>query len=165
MMYLVPAVAGCLAVVLLAWVRRAWLRVEILGQSMAPTFEPGDRVLARRIDPGTIRTGDVVVFDGPMADVESSAAMLSRVRYYEVVDREPPVFTGSSGRQMIKRVAAVAGERLPFAVPGHAEGSVVPVGHLAVIGDNPGQSHDSRHHGYISVDHIVGRVRQGSARA
>nr|WP_275402659.1 signal peptidase I [Streptomyces sp. SID13031] len=143
------------------WARRVWLRVEISGASMSPTFESGDRVLARRVDPGRLATGDVIVFEGPNADAEAAAELIGRLRTYVAVAQDPPAFTGSggSGHRVIKRVAAVAGERLPFAIPGHAEGSVVPAGSLVVVGDNPRSSVDSRQHGYISADQVLGRVR------
>nr|BFE59955.1 S26 family signal peptidase [Dactylosporangium thailandense] len=51
-------VAGLVAAAGLVWLRRAFLVVTVTGRSMAPTFEPGDRVLLRR---GRARTGDVVV--------------------------------------------------------------------------------------------------------
>ncbi|WP_328989054.1 S26 family signal peptidase [Kribbella sp. NBC_01245] len=145
-------------------VRRTWLRVEIVGPSMSPTFESGDRVLARRVDPGRLRTGDVVVIEGPAAATELAAAMLNRSRYYEVVERGSVVLPSEGGttQKVIKRVAAMPGERLPFAVPGHPEGSVVPDGRLAVAGDNPDQSNDSRHYGYVSVRHVLGRVKLNS---
>jgi signal peptidase I len=143
------------------WVRRVWTRVEISGASMSPTFEPGDRVLARRVAPGRLVTGDVIVFEGPGADAERAAELIGRLRTYVAVAQDPPVVTGtdSSGQRVIKRIAAVAGERLPFAIPGHPAGTVVPAGRLVVVGDNPGSSVDSRQHGYISVDQVRGRVR------
>lgn len=143
------------------WARSVWTRVEISGASMSPTFESGDRVLARRVAPGRVVTGDVIVFEGPGADAEVAAELIGRLRTYVAVAQDPPVLTGggSSGQRVIKRVAATAGEHLPFAIPGHPEGSVVPAGHLVVVGDNPGSSVDSRQHGYISADQVRGRVR------
>ena len=42
---------------------------QVLGMktgSMRPTISPGDLVIARRVDPGTIRNGDVITFRAPM---------------------------------------------------------------------------------------------------
>ncbi|WP_433201458.1 S26 family signal peptidase [Dactylosporangium sp. CS-047395] len=50
--------AGAVVLALVVWLRRAFLVVTVTGRSMTPTFEPGDRVLARR---GRARTGDVVI--------------------------------------------------------------------------------------------------------
>jgi signal peptidase I len=123
--------------------------------------KPGDRVLARRVDPARLVTGDVIVFEGPAADAERAAELIGRLRTYVAVAQDPPVFTGNgtSGQRVIKRVAAIAGERLPFAIPGHPAGSVVPPGRLAVAGDNPSASVDSRRFGYIATDVVLGRVR------
>ncbi|WP_084259382.1 S26 family signal peptidase [Microtetraspora malaysiensis] len=73
-----------------------------------------------------------------------------RVRQVVVV-RNPHVPRSSL---LVKRVAAVAGGLVP---PGVA-GNVVPPGHLAVLGDNPDQSMDSRQLGFIPVHHVVARV-------
>jgi signal peptidase I len=160
---LLVVVPAALAVAGLWWVRRSWLRVEIAGASMNPTFESGDRVLARRVDPARLVTGDVIVFEGPAADAERAAELIGRLRTYVAVAQDPPVFTGNgpSGHRVIKRVAAIAGERLPFAIPGHPEGAVVPRGRLVVVGDNPEVSVDSRQLGYIATELVLGRVTRG----
>lgn len=65
--------------VLVGVVRWAFDRVEVEGDSMAPTFRAGDRLLlARRWRP--LRVGDLVVLDDPRG-----------------------------GRRLVKRVAAVRG--------------------------------------------------------
>lgn len=146
---------------LLVWVRRNWLQVTVVGESMSPTFRPGDRILARRVQPERVRAGDVVVIEGTAADAEQFAARIAAAwrAPYEVVDRQiPPTVAEGNGLRMIKRVAATAGERLPFAVPGLPVGAVVPAGRLAVVGDNPDVSIDSRHHGFITLDQVMGRV-------
>lgn len=159
--WLIAVLLGVSVTAALVLVRRTWLRVEIVGPSMSPTFESGDRVLARRVDPGRLKTGDVVVIEGPAAVTELAAAMLDQSRSYEVVEHGPVVLPSEGGttQKVIKRVAAMPGELLPFAIPGHREGSVVPGGRLAVAGDNPEQSNDSRHYGYVSVQHVLGRVK------
>ncbi len=146
----------------LVWVRRTWLRVTVVGPSMLPTYRPDDQVLTRRVAAGRIRAGDVVVFEGPAADEEHAAALLGRfVRDYAVVERRTlgtaPAERGR--RRMIKRVAAVPGDRLPFDVPGYSAGSIVPAGRLAVAGDNAAASVDSRQYGFITFDQVVGRAK------
>ncbi len=149
-------------VVVIHRVRNRWLRVRVVGLSMSPTFQPGDRVLARRTDLSRISAGDVVVIEGPVADAQQFAHRVAQwMSDYVVVDRDLPAITPDSGKtqRIIKRVAAVAGEPLPFPVPGYGEGSVVPVDQLAVLGDNLDQSIDSRHHGFIPATHVLGVVR------
>ena len=154
----VACTAGLVAVV--GRLRRGWLQVKVIGESMSPTFRSGDRVLARKVAVDRVRTGDVIVIEGPAADAEQFAARLGAWSPpYEVVDRHlPATVAASDSLRMIKRVAATAGQRLPFAVPGYPVGSLVPPGRLAVIGDNPEVSIDSRQHGFITPDQIIGRV-------
>jgi signal peptidase I len=39
----------------------AWALVRVTGPSMAPTVRSGDRLIARRVRPGGVRPGDVVL--------------------------------------------------------------------------------------------------------
>ncbi|MEV6288017.1 S26 family signal peptidase [Kribbella sp. NPDC051770] len=156
------AVLVLLLAAALVWVRRTWLRVTVVGPSMLPTYRPDDQVLTRKVRAGRIRAGEVVVFEGPAADEEHAATLLDQfVRDYAVVERRPLAAAPPERvrRRMIKRVAAVPGERLPFDVPGHPAGSIVPAGHLAVAGDNAAASVDSRQYGFISFDQVVGRAK------
>jgi signal peptidase I len=41
--------------------RSAWVPVRVTGPSMSPTVRHGDRLLARRVRPGAVRPGDVVL--------------------------------------------------------------------------------------------------------
>ncbi|MEO3796728.1 S26 family signal peptidase [Nonomuraea sp. B10E15] len=56
---------------------------------------------------------------------------------------------------LVKRLAACEGERLP-AVLG---GGLVPAGRVAVLGDNPPRSVDSRHFGLLPASHVVAVIR------
>ena len=116
-----------LAAVLL---RRRYVVVTVCGPSMEPTLHSGDRVLVRRTSLRSVRTGQIVVFGKPSA----------------------------RGTQwVIKRAAAVPGERLPDPLAARL-GPVVPAGSLAVLGDNPARSADSRHHGYVDGAELLGVV-------
>ncbi|GAA3000008.1 hypothetical protein GCM10017559_21110 [Streptosporangium longisporum] len=57
---LVPLAAGAAAVL---WARRNLLVAIVSGASMRPTHRSGDKVLVRRLHPGRIRAGDIVVAD------------------------------------------------------------------------------------------------------
>ena len=128
------------------------------GESMYSTLEPGDRVFVNKMsyrlhDPNR---GDVVVL-------------------HEI--------TGASERDLIKRVIALPGDELemencvvridglvlqePYldpniVTPGRCgQGitpTVVPEGHVFVMGDNRAGSHDSRALGTIPFEDLVGRA-------
>lgn len=117
-------------------VRRTMMRVVIEGPSMLPTLDDGSRVLVRRIGPA-VRVGAVVVLETPAIGAPTAA----------------------TGRWVVKRVAAVPGDPLPPAVAaatGAPAGSRVPPGHVAVLGDNPDESIDSRHYGPVALTRVLG---------
>jgi signal peptidase I len=126
----------------LAWLaRRNIAIVDVVGESMLPTLSSGDRVLVRRAGIGQLRPGAVVVVEKPARD-GSWIMPLSR---WPAGERE----------LMIKRVAAVPGDRCPDVLPGAA---AVPAGQFAVIGDNPARSYDSRQLGYFPAERLIGVV-------
>ncbi|MEV7519884.1 S26 family signal peptidase [Streptomyces sp. NPDC091371] len=148
----------------LVWLRLRVIRVRISGVSMLPTFRPGDRVLARRVPESRIATGDVVVLASPAPSLEQFKA---EGRTYEPVSWEPHTSGSPGGRDtwVIKRVAAMPGEPVPAAVLDRVEGAVVPQGSFIALGDNPADSIDSRHHGYLPLEDVLGRVvRKGQRR-
>ncbi len=125
---------------------------EVVGESMHPTFERGDRVIALRTDPGKIRRGDIVVVDLP----------------------------AEQGQELIKRVVALPGDIIylyngvlyvngnPEPLPSNAipdpPTTLIPRTRLGknayfVLGDNRDISADSRHWGAIALDDIVARPR------
>ncbi|ACZ85534.1 S26 family signal peptidase [Streptosporangium roseum] len=143
MIWLPLAVTGVAALAgWLVWLRRRHLVVTVRGPSMTPTYRHGDRVLVRRRSGGRIRTGQVALVDLP--------------------ERMRPVPDGTASedilrnRRVIKRVAAVPGDPVPFPVQG--PGPVVPPGCLVLLGDNPDGSGDSRQYGYVPTDAVVGVV-------
>lgn len=125
------------------WLRRQFVVVTVSGPSMDPTYRDGDRLLAVRRPAATLRAGQVVVADlricPPGMGDQSAAASLSL----------------SGQPQVIKRVAAVAGEPVP---PGVDPAPTVPPGMLVLLGDNPPASVDSRHYGYVAAKQVVGVV-------
>ena len=144
---LLGAVAAVLVLVAqAAWIRRTFVVVTVAGRSMVPTFEPGDRVLARRAGPGRVKTGDVVIV-GPAAGATVEPAP----------DRHALV---------IKRLAAMPGDRVPRQeVPALAEVPewTVPPGKMVLLGDAP-ESADSRQLGYFDTERLVGRVVRRMSR-
>ncbi len=130
--------------------------MQVSSASMEPTFGTGDHLLVRRGLFGGTRAapGDVVVF------------------------RRPGSGPGA-GTLMVKRVAAVAGDRVAvrdghlvvnrrwvsedYVVHAEVDGTyygpvTVPAGSVFVLGDNRADSVDSRDFGAVPTDQLVGNV-------
>lgn len=118
---------GLLGLVLL---RRRSMLVTVEGNSMAPAFFHGDRLVVRRLD--RFAVGDIVVFKTPPS-----------------VEGGPPY--------LVKRVAAVAGDPTPAEVVDVVAEPTVPTGRFVVLGDNL-HSLDSRRFGSIATDLMIGVV-------
>ncbi|MBN6054621.1 hypothetical protein JYK22_21950, partial [Nonomuraea sp. RK-328] len=136
---LVAVLGLAVAFAVVVGVRRRYLVVTVHGESMLPTYRPGERVLVRRARAGSLRPGQVVV----LSDLAPAGRDELRPRW------------------IIKRVTALPGDPVPRdTVPAlrAAPGTLVPAGHLVVLGDNPDRSHDSRHSGYLTTDRLYGVV-------
>ncbi|GAA3752687.1 signal peptidase I [Streptomyces tremellae] len=158
--------------------------------SMEPTLRVGDRVLVDKLAyrfGGTVRRGDVVVFDGTGSFVQEAPPanpVTSLVRGAAAAVG----LAGPSDTDYVKRVVGVGGDRVvcctaggrievngravsePYVMPGDAPSSVrfdlvVPQGTLFVLGDHRADSRDSRDHlgdpggGMVPVDRVIGRAR------
>jgi signal peptidase I len=148
----------------------------IPSASMEPQLQEGDRVLVSRTayrlhEP---RRGDIVVFPSPTAppDDDGLVERWAKDALEAVALREP------GDDELIKRVVGLPGETisardgrvvidgrvveepyLPDGVETVDFGPVaIPEGHVFVLGDNRGNSADSRVIGTIDVDEIVGRA-------
>lgn len=108
--------------------RRVLLFVPVSGVSMEPGLRAGQRLLAvRRPFTGPLRAGEVVV-----------------VRH-----RSGPGAVG----HVVKRVTAVAGDRVPG-----PPGAVLDAGQVWIEGDGK-NSYDSRHFGPVAQSEVVAVVR------
>jgi signal peptidase I len=128
-----------------AVLRRRITVVAVIGPSMQPALAAGDRVLVRRAGISELRPGQIVVFEKPGND----GGWVT----------QPPRWTAGRREWMIKRVAAVPGDRLPDAIlsaAAHPAGRSVPAGKLVVLGDNAARSLDSREIGYIPAERLLG---------
>jgi signal peptidase I len=137
--------------------------LRVNGHSMEPTFNPGQLILVDRCAYGLLlpfsdtylltwsgpKTGDVIVIRNPM-----------------------------DNGKIIKRCIAVSGERVKiedgvlFIEPGEHrqydvgntpffivfEETIVPERSVLVLGDNLGDSIDSRVFGFVSTERVLGRV-------
>ncbi|ASQ99511.1 S26 family signal peptidase [Streptomyces sp. 11-1-2] len=128
--------------------RRTLVVVTVRGGSMEPTYRDGERVLVRR--GGRCAVGHVVVVRQRNGSRSSPAP-----------SQAAAVGTGTGQEWMIKRVAAVAGDRPPpgaLPEPDAATGGCVPPGTLVLLGDNTHNSYDSRQTGYFPASHVLGTV-------
>ncbi|HEU5325270.1 MAG TPA: nickel-type superoxide dismutase maturation protease [Candidatus Limnocylindria bacterium] len=105
------ALIGALAAALAATVGRAFDVVEVRGRSMTPALSPGDRLLVLPLR-RVPRVGEIVLASDP---------------------REP-------SRELVKRVAAVSGDR------------------VTLRGDNPAASTDARTFGSVGVADVRWRA-------
>lgn len=155
---------------------------RIPSASMEPTLLVGDRVLVDRLDHrlgSDPHVGDVVVFTPPAgADVQPA-----RCGADHPAAQPCPVATPQrSAQTFVKRVVGVAGDRLSIrgghvlrngrresdgyiAACGGVDGCTfaraltVPAGHVYLMGDNRGNSDDSRFWGPIPTTWVIGQVR------
>jgi signal peptidase I len=141
----------------LGWLRwrSRFLVVTVTGSSMQPSLRPGDRLLVRRTPLNRVRVGQVAVLRTPELPA-------SKIRLGLVAD--------APGGYLIKRVAAVPGDRVPESCRTPANPRLpeyVPPGSFIMLGDNPRRSYDSRLAGLIPADLLFGVAirRIGGERA
>jgi len=148
-------IALTVAIVVRAFVIEAYF---IPSVSMEPTLHIGDRVLVNKLgyDLHAIHRGDVVVFKSPPREVASDPSI----------------------KDLIKRVIGLPGDQIqaingqvyingkllkePYLPPGTETTDLplqtVPAGQYFMLGDNRGNSGDSRFIGTIPRNLIVGRA-------
>lgn len=154
----------------------------IPSASMEPTLKVGDRVLVEKLgyrwgEPGR---GDVVVFERDLAAIVSAVEEENEPFWDDIVNSFKSLFGFPTGgkQDFIKRVIGVGGDSIegkdgrvfvngeqieePY-LPEGTETSTfgpteVPQGEIFVMGDNRGNSDDSRNFGPVPIDSVVGRA-------
>jgi len=154
---------------------------KIPSASMEPTLRGGDRVLVNRIpqETGAVpKVGEIVVFNPP---VGAEARPVPCGQPHGPSSACPQSVPQRSSSTFIKRVVAVAGDKIsirtghvvrngvgesdPYIAPcnGNPECDLhhpitVPKGEVFLMGDNRGNSDDSRYWGPIPTSWVIGRA-------
>jgi signal peptidase I len=125
--------------------------VHVPSSSMAPSLQPGDRLL---VDKTThqLGAGDVIVFERPPNDRTSSELLLAK----RIVAVGGQTVAIADGRVVVDGAPA---RGVPTTATCDDTDWLVPEGAVFVLGDARADSHDSRCFGPISTDLVVGRVR------
>ena len=150
-----------LAVGALAYARNSYGSSTISSQSMAPTYEPGDRIIYEKVGGGEVHRGEVVLFSAPDRYGFSASVML---RVVGVGGDRVVCCTGSGTAARI----TVNGKPLvePYVKQGDVDGVHkaydvrVPKGRLFLLGDNRANAMDSR---FFASDH-GGTVAESAVR-
>jgi signal peptidase I len=146
-----PLVLGVLAVLLLVAIRVFVAEpFRIPSESMAPVLEPGDQALVTKVGSAPHR-GDLVAFHAP----RTAEIMLKRVVAVggDTVGLEDGVLVVNGRRPAEPYVAD------PDAIDSVYFGPVkVARGSLFVLGDNRGNSDDSRDFGTVPASRVIGRA-------
>ena len=152
----------------------------IPSESMVPTLEVGDRVFVSKFmfDGGDVARGDVIVFENPNPGELPDRSGVSSVLHWlgEGIGLAQP-----ENEDFIKRVIGLPGETIeikenvvyiegePLDEPylteearssnGDLEPTTVPDGEVFVMGDNRGNSADSRYGlGTVPLDLVIGKA-------
>ncbi|MEX2421091.1 MAG: signal peptidase I [Actinomycetota bacterium] len=170
-------VALCVAILIKTFVVQAFY---IPSESMVPTLEVGDRVFVNKFlfDGGDIHRGDIVVFENPNSGELPDRGVIGAFLHWlgEGIGLSQP-----ENEDFIKRVIALPGETIeirrhivyidgrPLEEPyltraarramGDYDPKTVPAGALFVMGDNRGNSADSRFGlGFVPIDKVIGKA-------
>jgi len=156
---------------------------NVSSQSMEPSIQVGDRIMATRINPMNIELGDVVTFtrkDGQKylcrvvglpnqeiqiiddkvlinKDIEEwTKTRTSRDKNFEYQEYQSKLSTGRVYN--IKNILKFNGENFPFLELSNKETIKVPSNHFYVVGDNRNNSLDSRYYGTLPSEDIKKKV-------
>ncbi|MGW6912004.1 signal peptidase I [Streptomyces sp. NPDC054940] len=166
-------VMGALGLVLVIasvlWLRTGFVLSSVSSESMRPTYDVGDRIVAERVDGDEVERGDLVLYTAPE-------------RYGEPAVMQRVIGVGGDrvvcceGTDTARERITVNGKPLsePYVKDGIADGMhrpydvTVPEGRLFLLGDHRQNSLDSRffeedHAGTVPVGAVMARVTDSHA--
>ncbi|HQY31751.1 MAG TPA: signal peptidase I [Thermomicrobiales bacterium] len=170
---------GLFALILFLLARLVVLPYEVDGQSMVPNLANQERVLVNRAVYSHFDPERLVGWVPGVSIDSSSWYPFHRPAIGDIVVLNPPI---PSDAPYIKRIVAVAGDVVtvrdgavivngtiqmePYLrgvettceEPIWCDGYVVPSGAVYVMGDNRGDSFDSRSFGPVPIDNIIGKA-------
>jgi signal peptidase I len=150
---LVVALAVGLAVSVQAYAVKPY---RIPSESMEPTLQVGDQVIVNRFSHhlgAQPEVGDIVVFHPPGARSETFIKRVVGVAGDRIAVREGHVVR--NGRLREEPYARACGGGPECDMP---RATTVPNGHVYVMGDNRGESQDSRFWGPVPVSDVIGEA-------
>lgn len=131
---------------------------EVLGAAMEPSFLEGQMITAQPVDPLNLKRGDAVIYQLENGDIHfkrvvglpGESVRVENGRVYINNQRldEPYLAADEMPTQQIADVDAT-----------HPLSATLAENEYYILGDNRGASYDSRHHGPVTSDSIVGRVK------
>lgn len=155
-------IAGVTALFLIWFIVRSFY---IPSESMKPTLLINDMLLVNEFVYRIYKPahGDIVVFRPPPAANSEGKDFIKRIIAVEGDKIE--IKGGDMGRVYRNGQLVDESYRMPrredeFDFPGDTEvkAYTVPPGHVMVMGDNRGNSDDSRHWGFLPVQNIIGKA-------
>ena len=132
---------------------------EVIGAAMEPSFSAGQSITAIPVDPATLQRGDAVVYRLDNGDVHLNRIVglpgdTVRVEHGRV-------FVNNESLDGPYLAADIAPMDELAAGPAYSKvvSTTLSADEYFTLGDNLGASYDSRFHGPVSSDSIVGRVK------
>ncbi|MFE0258244.1 signal peptidase I [Streptomyces sp. NPDC059010] len=151
------------------WLRTDYVLSSVSSESMRPTYDVGDRIVAERVGAGEVGRGDVVLYTVPE-------------RYQDAVVMQRVIGVGGDrivcceGMNTARDRLTLNGKPLrePYVKDGVGDGLhraydvTVPDGRLFLLGDHRQNSRDSRefaedHGGTVPAGAVMGRVTDSYA--
>lgn len=138
--------------------------VGIDGRSMVPTLQDNDRVVISNLF-YTPKTGDIIVLDTSEDTIYFNGRQYSKPLIKRVIATGGQTVEVMSAENGVQKVyvdgVELKEDYINFNTVTHSSGQeklTVPEGYVFVMGDNRGESLDSRSFGCISENAIVGRA-------